>query len=69
MEWNGRKRRNDLRNSGTITEHKKQVQQIETDHYAVKKFEKQYGNGKKYMSYLTKLSCEKMQMGMPSVKV
>ncbi|MED3158499.1 VOC family protein, partial [Bacillus thuringiensis] len=29
-------RRNDLRNIGTITEHKNKVQQIETIHYAVK---------------------------------
>ncbi|MFE7374800.1 VOC family protein [Bacillus cereus] len=38
IQWNetDEERRNDLRNSGTITEHKNKVQQIETIHYAVK---------------------------------
>ncbi|MCG7044484.1 hypothetical protein LDP22_31785, partial [Pseudomonas aeruginosa] len=37
-QWNetDEERRNDLRNIGTITEHKNNVQQIETIHYAVK---------------------------------
>ncbi|MGG0181596.1 VOC family protein [Bacillus tropicus] len=38
IQWNetDEERRNDLRNIGTITEHKNKVQQIETIHYAVK---------------------------------
>ncbi|HDR7793942.1 TPA: VOC family protein [Bacillus luti] len=38
IQWNetDEERRNDLRNIGTITEHKNEVQQIETIHYAVK---------------------------------
>lgn len=38
IQWNetDEERRNDLRNIGTITEHKNNVQQIETIHYAVK---------------------------------
>ena len=52
IQWNetDEERRNDLRNIGTITEHKNKVQQIETIHYAVKMFEKQYGNGKQSWS-------------------
>ncbi|MGQ0419430.1 hypothetical protein ACT4US_07450, partial [Bacillus sp. HC-Mk] len=48
-----KERRNDLRNSRTITEHKNKVQQIETIHYAVKNVRETVRKWKKVMGLST----------------
>lgn len=70
IQWNetDEERRKDLRNIGTITEHKNKVQQIETVHYAVKNVRETVQKWKEVME-LTASSVVKMKNGMRSVKV
>ncbi|PQZ52761.1 MULTISPECIES: VOC family protein [Bacillus] len=63
IQWNetDEERRNDLREIGTITEHKNKVQQIETIHYAVKNVRETVRKWKEVMGLTVSLATKNVK--------